>query len=558
MAKNSQSRKISQTFWLALILLLALCLRLFRFNQIPASLFGDEVDTGYQAWSILKTGRDYFGNPFPLHFQSFGDWRMPLYIYLTTPLMAVLGPTELATRLPSLIFSFISLVVVYFLIKEISQKEKLALLTTFFLAISPWHFHFSRISLEVGLFNLLFLTGLLLFLKSLKTKKPGILILASVSFGLALYAYPTAKLFIPAILVCLGLLFRKEAFLRKKALLTILVFLLLSFPIIKDSFFGQGGARFGSISIFSTPDVAERVRLEREKCPYSGSWERLLHNKFSIYLKDFSDNYFQSFSTSYLFTRGDPNPRHNPTEKGQLYPIFLPLILLGGGGLLSQFLKNKDKRLILPFIFLVLTPIPAALTQSGGTHAIRTYEFLPWWQFLAASGLIWLVSQIKTRLWRKLLILAFVFSLLINAFSFFHDYFSHFPNQPGRWWRWWNWGYRETFKYLNQVQADYEQIYLSPAYDPPIVYALFYHQYPPPAIQKEINISSIGFSKFIFANPDLSFLKTGEKKEGILFVVTPGYAKAVGYDLADQGAIKILKEINYPDGETAFFIFKTL
>ena len=76
--------KVKKRFWLLAVLVgLTLLMRLVRFNQIPPGLFGDEVDTGYQAYSIAKTGRDYFGNLLPIHFQSFGDWRMPLYIYLT-------------------------------------------------------------------------------------------------------------------------------------------------------------------------------------------------------------------------------------------------------------------------------------------------------------------------------------------------------------------------------------------------------------------------------------------------------------------------------------------
>ena len=39
------------------ILIVASVLRLWGLNKVPVSLFGDEVDVGYQAYSILKTGK---------------------------------------------------------------------------------------------------------------------------------------------------------------------------------------------------------------------------------------------------------------------------------------------------------------------------------------------------------------------------------------------------------------------------------------------------------------------------------------------------------------------
>lgn len=63
------------------IVVIASILRLFHLSQVPVSLFGDELDVGYQAYSILKTGRDYSGNYMPLHLQSLAEWRTPLYLY---------------------------------------------------------------------------------------------------------------------------------------------------------------------------------------------------------------------------------------------------------------------------------------------------------------------------------------------------------------------------------------------------------------------------------------------------------------------------------------------
>ncbi len=73
--------KTSASYLLGLILVLALFLRIWQLDRVPPSLFGDELDVGYQAYSILKTGRDYMGNFLPIDIQSFAEYRTPLFIY---------------------------------------------------------------------------------------------------------------------------------------------------------------------------------------------------------------------------------------------------------------------------------------------------------------------------------------------------------------------------------------------------------------------------------------------------------------------------------------------
>ena len=44
--------------FLIFITLLGAFFRLYKLDKFPPALFGDEVDVGYQAYSILKTGKD--------------------------------------------------------------------------------------------------------------------------------------------------------------------------------------------------------------------------------------------------------------------------------------------------------------------------------------------------------------------------------------------------------------------------------------------------------------------------------------------------------------------
>ena len=92
-------KKICLTF----IIFLALALRLYRLAEFPTGLNADEAAIGYNAYSLLETGKDEFGHPWPINFQSFNDWKPGLYFYLVLPLVKILGLNEWAVRLPSAI-----------------------------------------------------------------------------------------------------------------------------------------------------------------------------------------------------------------------------------------------------------------------------------------------------------------------------------------------------------------------------------------------------------------------------------------------------------------------
>ena len=86
---------------LLIVFSLGLFLRLFRLDRYPAGFTPDEAAQGYSAYSILKTGKDEWGKPFPLNLRSFGDFKPPLQTYLIIPSVFLLGLNELAVRLPN-------------------------------------------------------------------------------------------------------------------------------------------------------------------------------------------------------------------------------------------------------------------------------------------------------------------------------------------------------------------------------------------------------------------------------------------------------------------------
>src|SRR3989338_10757572 len=140
--------KIEKILFL-LILVLFLVTRLYKISEIPASVYWDEASIGYNAYSILKTGKDEWGDFFPLHFRAFGEFKLPVYIYTSAIFVKLFGLNEFSVRISAVLFSLGVVILTYFLAKKLSGSIQIGLWSIFFITISPWFFIFSRTGFEV-------------------------------------------------------------------------------------------------------------------------------------------------------------------------------------------------------------------------------------------------------------------------------------------------------------------------------------------------------------------------------------------------------------------------
>ena len=153
---------------LLLIVFLGFFLRVVSLSYNPPSLNWDEVSHGYNAYSVLLSGKDEWGKVPIFNFRAYGDYPLPLNLYLTIPFIHFLGLNEFAIRFPHAILGTLTIVASYFLVKGLFKKEKYALLVSFLVAISPWYLFPSRFVLQSNLsvflltafFAAFFLTGL--------------------------------------------------------------------------------------------------------------------------------------------------------------------------------------------------------------------------------------------------------------------------------------------------------------------------------------------------------------------------------------------------------------
>ena len=181
-----------------LFLLAGAFVRLRRFGAVPEGLNQDEAFAAYEAWCLLKTGRDSFGHSLPVYLTAWGSGMNALESYLMVPCLALFGRTAWAVRLPQLIVGLLSLPAAYGVGKRAADKWA-GLCGMFLLAVCPWHVMLSRWALESNLAPGFLLFGLYFFLRGLEDCRW--LPLSALMYGLSLYCYATIWPFVPLILL---------------------------------------------------------------------------------------------------------------------------------------------------------------------------------------------------------------------------------------------------------------------------------------------------------------------------------------------------------------------
>ena len=155
---ESRPRQWPSSAWalatLLAITVLGLTFRVWELGTLPPSPDPDELSIGYNAWSILETGRDEFGTPYPTAFRAFGEYKRPAFIYAAVPSIALFGPTTWAIRLPGAIAGTLTIPVLYALAVSLFGKRAIGLLAATGLAFSPWHLQFSRGAREAAFITL--------------------------------------------------------------------------------------------------------------------------------------------------------------------------------------------------------------------------------------------------------------------------------------------------------------------------------------------------------------------------------------------------------------------
>lgn len=543
--------------FLIVIVTIAVVLRFYQLGKVPVSPDWDEAALGYNAYTLLKTGRDEYGNFLPLSLRSFDDYKPPLYVYLTVPSVALFDLNVWAVRLPSAIFGVLAVVGVYFLVTQLLaadlmvKKNKsgygrnfIALAASFLMAVSPWHIQFSRIAFEANTGVTLNIWAIYFFL--LGIKKKIFLIPSAVFFGLGLYAYHSQRIFLPLMAVLLALVFRKELFSRrsiKPLMIALITGLLVIAPLIPVVFNKTALLRLRGTSSFTDQTgllagTIHRIEYHKARGEILG---QLWDNRRFVYLQTMLGGYLTHFSPKWLFLEGD-NPRHHAVDMGLIYLWELPFILWG---IFSVYRCGGIIRTIL-FGWFLVAPVASSVTTEV-PHSIRTLVFLPTFQIFSAIGIWEFIKHLrqKTAAVRVITFLMLSGAVIFNFLYYLSNYFIHMNREVSQYWQY---GYEEAVTYTQQNKHKYKQVIVSTALEQSYMFFLFYTKFDPVLYLKNggtksgsFDEISNGFDKYIFRRLDWP----NEKRTGeYLYVGT-------GMELSKHGD---KKAIHFLDGTKAILI----
>ncbi len=369
---------------LIIILFIAFAVRFYHLSDVPPGIWLDESSIGYNAFSLSQTGQDEHGFFRPLFFKAFGEYKNPIYIYLTSFLIRLFGLSILTTRFMAVIFGVATVLLTYF-VGKLFIKQNTYWIPALLLACSQYHIIFSRIAYELISLPVLICLGLIFVYKEDKPYQNAIY--AGIAFGLTIYSYAIAKLLTP-ILVSAVIIFKRNGRGQREIrrhLLTIVCAVLIAAPGIVFSLRGPGMARYQQISIFNHRHQAYQVSLSKPD-----SFIRKNADKPLIVVPVlFAKNVMAHASFKYLFLEGGHCIRHNISGYGIESRFHIPAFLIG----LIWLFRRREYVLLVWFFAAFIPPSLALVDIPSETKSIGLVPVL---QIIIAVGYATLFEGIKT------------------------------------------------------------------------------------------------------------------------------------------------------------------
>jgi len=447
-------------------------LRLFQLENLPIISHRDEIAIGYNAYSILKTGRDEHGKKLPLNFRSFGDYKLPGLIYSTIPFVNFFGLNQLAVRLPTALLACLTLFSAYWLAAEIGMGKKERLVFSFVFSLSFWHISQARNAYEpmTGLFWLTMAWAS--WLRSFKNK--FFFIPAILSYTISIFFY-NVPLFLIPILFLVSTWLKQNELKSEKNKIFFLAMLLLSLIIFGGAslLFSQVNAGKTDTTVFFAPETKEFAQNLVHAGLVGGMPSRVTrvtNHWLIISLFKFVENYLACFSPKYLFFSGDNNDWHNLKNigLGNINPVLLIPFSLGIFSLIKNIKQQKNRLLLL---YLLTSPLLCAATiDAPVTNRLLDLHLAV--MLITALGIVQLWQKLKNKFvfYSLGVIYLGIFLLFLQRYFLIHNH--HLPAL-------WEPGVKKMIEQVDEVQNKYDAIYVTSDLEVGYTFFAFYTPFEP-------------------------------------------------------------------------------
>ncbi len=424
------NNKIKTIILLGAIILLGLIVRLYQVGELPLILNRDEAALAYNAYLLKSVGQDEWQQSWPLMFKSFGDYKLPGYIYTLIPFFTVFGSSDFVVRLPSVMAGLVIIYLVYKVCLEIIENQKLALLAALMAAVLPVLIFYSRMAWEANLALALNLVSLWLLVfkhaEKSQVKQCWLDVMAGFIYLLSILTYNAPLLYLPLIIVLIVVkrgVKKWKKWLVPAALLSVVFMLGL---LLLHSVTAQKG----SITIFQSQSVWASYVDYRQT--FSGWQQTLFANRYLYWLKLMAQNFVSTLTLHFLVINGGSHPWHNIPGQSHLFWSLYGLGLIGIGWAIFKivkkaFIKRQVAARPLTLLYLLVAASVPAIITVDAPHATRSLLFFIMWLLIAMYGLKQLLQVAVNH--KTIILMVVIFTLGLESSLYLSKYFLEYPHQ---------------------------------------------------------------------------------------------------------------------------------
>lgn len=486
------------TIPLFFILFLAAFLRFWQLGDIPQGVTHDEMGYIYNSYLVAKTAKNIHGEFLPfLTWLTEGFPYMPVPIYFSAPFFWFLPLTSMSGRLSSVLLGIVDVVLLFLLVKYLFKSTSLALLSSLFLAISPWHIFITRSSYDTNFSSFFFFLGITLFVLGLKKKY--LKFFSLISLFLALFSYRGMNAAFGGIVIVLisyGWFVMKMK-LKHLALFILGIILILSiFLFIAKSNAERGYVREAMINTLKMQEEID-TRIRESEGPLF--IRRMYLNKVTYVIDKWRNNYLESFSPGFLFLRGERDKVTSIWTRGKIYVIDVIVIFIG----IYYLLKINSSSTIFIVGLLLSSALPGMI--SGPIYASRNFLLSFFFPILSAGGIFFITKQFSNKLIRYfvIIVLCLIYAYLLGSFLF--DYFGRFKLYAAEaWFK----SVKEISVAIEKEKNNYKNVVVATSSIGELMQYAFYAKIDPAIVQNSVVHVKKGKTHDLYTVGNVSF--TGE------------------------------------------------
>ncbi len=498
---------------LFLSIILSLFFTVYKNASSPPCFNADEAAFGYNAYSILQTGADEYGNVLPLRLKSFGDYKMPLYSYLSIPFVGILGLNEMGVRSLNILIALLFPIAIFYLVKELFGKEEVGAIAALLISVSLGKGIVERQAHEALLAVFLITVASYFFVRFLKTESYKNAIFFIVPLTFSLFTYHSSRLFALFFFVFAFIyFFQKKKITKIRSFFVIIFVIALSLFLLTDIIYKP--ARVQNLLFINNSGFTMKVMelVGEAGNPY-------FYNKLTVGAQHVISQHMQYFSPQFLAINGDENYRFGYPGMSPLTPLEYIFIFIG----MYYLFKNQERWRYLLIALFFISPLTAALSWAEASLTRPFFILIPA-LILSAYGIynILLLAAKKGKL--KLILIGLLFIESFFLFYSWNFYFNHYPKRAIVT-RHWQCGYKELASYVKNNYDKFDTFYITIKHGEPYIFMLYYLQYPPSDYQKQASLTApdeFGFGQVEkFDKFDFSVPSSAWKEKDVVIVGYP-------------------------------------